>query len=428
VNPADLPAPDLQQLSEQLQQDYQALKQSGLALDLTRGKPAADQLQLSNRLLSTELDPFTTDGTDLRNYGGLQGIQEVRNLGANLLGLSASEVIAGGNSSLSLMYQSVLFAWLFGVPGGKGPWQDSTCRFLCPCPGYDRHYSICEELGIEMLPVSMLDSGPDMNQVEQLIDEDSTGSIMGIWCVPKYSNPTGVVYSEDTVRRIAGLASRAAPGFRVFWDNAYVVHDLDDNPPTLANLMSAARELDTASSIFQFASTSKITFAGAGVSWLGATEENLSWFCKHLGITTIGHDKVNQARLVSMLPDMAAVRKHMGHHAELLKPKFNLVQDILASELGQDNHWGKWTTPKGGYFISFDTAPGLASRVVELAAEAGVKLTPAGATFPYRQDPEDRNIRLAPSFPPLEDVANATKAFSLCVKLATVEKLLNKSS
>ncbi|HQQ63609.1 MAG TPA: aminotransferase class I/II-fold pyridoxal phosphate-dependent enzyme [Pseudomonadales bacterium] len=405
----------------ELRAQYADYQQRKLALDLTRGKPSAEQLALSDALDGNLHGNYTLDNTDLRNYGGLEGLPSARKLGAELLGLNPTEVIAGGSSSLTMMYQSMLYAWMLG-PDGKSAWRhESDIKFLCPSPGYDRHFAICEQLGIDMITVRLTDSGPDMDQVEALVKADP--SIKGMWCVPKYGNPTGCVYSAETVDRIAALGKIAAGNFRVFWDNAYVVHDLDANPPALANIMDRCRAHGTENSVLQFTSTSKITHAGAGVAFMGASEANLAVFCKQLGICTIGPDKINQARHVRLLPDAAAVKRHMAGHAAILKPRFDCVLEHLDRAF-TNSDLGEWTKPVGGYFVSFNTRPGLASTVVRLAAEAGVKLTPAGATFPYGKDPENRNIRLAPSFPKLPEVDLCMAIFTTCVKLASVEQAL----
>ncbi len=412
----------LESWRDELRSQYAGYQQRKLALDLTRGKPSAEQLSLSDALDGNLHGDYHLDSTDLRNYGGLEGLPSARKLGAELLGLPVAEVIAGGSSSLTMMYQAMLYAWMLG-PDGKSPWRhESGIKFLCPSPGYDRHFSICEQLGIEMITVRLTDDGPDMDQVEALIKNDP--SIKGMWCVPKYGNPTGCVYSAETIDRIATLGSIAATNFRVMWDNAYVVHDLTSNPPTLANIMERCRVHGTEHSVLQFTSTSKITHAGAGVAFMGGSKENLAVFCKQLGICTIGPDKINQARHVRFLPDVTAVKSHMLKHAAILKPRFDCVlQHLDQAFTGGD--LGEWTEPAGGYFVSFNTRPGLATTVVKLAAEAGVKLTPAGATFPYGKDPDNRNIRLAPSFPKPDEVDLCMAIFTTCVKLASVEQALN---
>jgi aspartate/methionine/tyrosine aminotransferase len=420
---AKLSRTELEKLLSELSVRYENIKQQKLALDITRGKPSAEQLTLANAMNHILPDhELVFGGVDLRNYGGLEGIPAARKLGAELLGLKPEEVIAGGNSSLTLMYQAMLFAVMFGPADGDTAWKSSKAKFICPVPGYDRHFAICEELGIEMVTAAMNTNGPDMDAVEALIKKDA--SIRGLWCVPKYSNPDGCVYSNETVLRIAKLGLIADKSFRVFWDNAYAVHDLVDHPPQLANVMEVCRKHGTADSVLQFTSTSKITFAGAGLAWMGASERNIKSFLKHLGISTIGADKVNQARHVKFLPDVTAVKAQMKKHAAILKPRFDCVLDKLEKNLGTDGTYGRWGKPQGGYFVSFDTQPGLATKVVQLANDAGVKLTPAGSTHPYKKDPDNKTIRLAPSFPTLAELDKAMDVFVLCVRFATVEQKL----
>ena len=406
-----------------LERRYAALRAEGLDLDLTRGKPAGDQLELS-AALDGALDGGyrTEDGTDTRGYGGSDGIPEARRLGAAWLDLAPEEVLVGGNSSLTLMYLYLLGTHRFGLDGPGSAWADDPggTRFLCPVPGYDRHFSICEDLGIEMIPVPMTGEGPDMDRVEALVSEDP--GVRGMWCVPRYSNPTGETYSADTVRRIAGLGRIGASGFRVMWDNAYAVHDLGKDGPAVENVMTHCRAAGTEDSVVQFASTSKVTFAGAGISFFGGSRRNVEWFRRRLSVMTIGPDKVNQLRHVRLLPDMDAVHALMERHAERLLPKFDCVRRRLEEGLGNLG-MGRWTDPAGGYFVSFWTRPGLARETVHLAAKAGVRLTPAGAAFPYGEDPEDSHIRLAPSFPPLAEVDRAMEVFVTCVKLAVVRSV-----
>jgi DNA-binding transcriptional MocR family regulator len=413
----------LQQWHEELNAKHQAFVAGGLNLDLTRGKPSASQLTLANALDGAlEGDYITDDGTDTRNYGGIDGLPGMKKLAADILGVEPENVLVGGNSSLTLMYLSVLFAWQFGFEGPDSAWRHEPApKFLCPVPGYDRHFSICEEYGIEMINVPMTDDGPDMDVVEELVSSDS--SIKGIWCVPKYSNPTGCIYSADTVERLAKLGNVAASNFRVFYDNAYAVHDLTETPAQLPNIMEYCRKHGTENSVLQFASTSKVTFAGAGVAFMASSTDNLKAMKSHLAIATIGPDKVNQLRHLKLLGNVEQLRAHMAKHAELLRPRFDCVLNHLRDNF-EDSDLGEWSTPDGGYFVSFDTRPGLASEVVKLAAEAGVKLTPAGATFPYGKDPEDRNIRLAPSFPSVEEIDRAMAVFCNAVKLASVRQFL----
>ena len=420
----------LQQWRTELTSQHEAFKASGLNLDLTRGKPSSSQLDLANILDGALEGNYISDsGTDTRNYGGLTGLPEMRALGAEILGVNPTEVLVGGNSSLTLMYFNLLFAWQFGPSGldqnGKGSaWKDEgAVKFLCPVPGYDRHFAICEELGIEMINIAMDENGPDMDQVEALVSSDP--NIKGIWCVPKYSNPTGCVYSKDTVERLAKLGTIAPSNFRVFYDNAYAVHNLSEPAPELPNIMEYCRKHGTENSVLQFTSTSKVTFAGAGVAFMASSEDNLKTVQSHLGIACIGPDKVNQLRHLKVIKNLSDLKTHMKKHASLLRPRFACVLEHLKQNFA-DSDLAQWNSPEGGYFISFDTRPGLANEVIRLSAEAGVKLTPAGATFPYGNDPEDKNIRLAPSFPSVEDIDAAMAIFCNSVKLASVQQKLEK--
>ena len=410
----------------ELEQQYRGFLEQGLALDLTRGKPSIPQLELSAGLDGILAGDYRiSDGSDSRGYGGLDGIPEARALAAAWLGVEESEVLVGGNSSLTLMYLFMLSAHVLGLHGCASAWSRNAggTRFLCPVPGYDRHFAICEELGIDMTAVSMNADGPDMDAVESLVAADP--GIKGIWCVPKFSNPTGVVYSDAVVRRLASLPSKAGEGFVVFWDNAYAVHELGDEPLPVLNIMDECRRHGTENAIVSFASTSKVTFAGAGLAFMGAGVETLAAFRRHLAVATIGPDKVNQLRHLRFLPNMRSVRNLMRRHAALLKPKFECVQQRLREGL-QDRGMGEWTDPAGGYFVSFDARPGLAAAIVARAAAAGVKLTPAGAAFPYGDDPQDRNIRLAPSYPCVEDVDRAMRVFVTCVQMCSVERRLHE--
>jgi len=412
-------------LSE-LEEQYRAFQASGLDLDLSRGKPSIAQLELSAALDGILAgDYLLADGSDARGYGGLDGIPEARVLAAEWLGVRETEVLVGGNSSLTLMYLFMLSAHVLGLQGSGSAWREQSggARFLCPVPGYDRHFAICEELGIEMLPVPMNADGPDMAVVESLVTADA--SIKGIWCVPKFSNPTGAVYSDRVVRRLAELPGKAGDGFFVFWDNAYAVHEFDATPVPLLNLMNACRHQGTEERVVIFGSTSKATFAGAGLAFMGASVDTLKAFRRHFSVSTIGPDKVNQLRHLRFLPDMGTVRDLMGRHAALLRPKFRCVQQRLRAGL-EDRGMGVWTDPAGGYFVSFDALPGLAARIIARAAAAGVKLTPAGAAFPYGRDPQDRNIRLAPSYPSVDDVDRAMQVFVICVQLCSVEERLRE--
>ena len=413
----------LQARERELAARHAELQARPLNLDLTRGKPGTDQLDLSNDLDGVLQGQFRADGTDLRNYGGLDGLPGAKALGATLLEVPAEHVLVGGNSSLTLMYHYLLHAHLLGLRGPGTAWSRSgDVKFLCPVPGYDRHFAICEELGIRMVPVAMTDEGPDMDRVESLAGEDP--AVKGLWCVPKYSNPTGCVYSDAVVERIAALGRKAAASdFRVMYDNAYAVHDLVDPPPSLANLFEACRRNGTEDSVVQFASTSKMTFAGAGLAFMASGTDNLEAFKAHLGVTTIGPDKLNQQRHVLFLRDRETIRGHMRRHAERVRPKFDAVIAALRDGLG-NRDMGRWTEPRGGYFVSYYTRPGLATEVVRLAGEAGVKLTPAGAAFPYGRDPDDNHIRLAPTFPSADELQQAMDVFVLCVQLATVRQQL----
>ncbi|MDZ7924596.1 MAG: aminotransferase class I/II-fold pyridoxal phosphate-dependent enzyme [Marinagarivorans sp.] len=413
----------LQQWEQALSADYDAIKQQGLNLDLTRGKPSEEQLTLSDALDGILQNNFASNnGTDTRNYGGLEGIAEARALGEQIMNVPVSQIMAGGSSSLTMMYQVMSIAYFFGLDGSDSAWQkEGAVKFLCPVPGYDRHFSICEQLGIEMVNVPMSSTGPDMDKVEALIKADS--HIKGMWCVPKYSNPSGVVYSDDTVKRIAALGKIAGKGFRVFWDNAYAIHDLSSNPVQLASIWEATVAAGTEDSVLQFASTSKITHAGAGVAFVAASNTNLKGYQKALGVQTIGPDKINQLRHAKFFEAAGSLTAHMGKHAEIIKPRFASVLQHL-EEAFNDSPLGQWESADGGYFISFDTLPGLAKTVVSMAGAAGVKLTPAGATFPYGKDPQDSNIRIAPTVPTVAQVDVAMQVFVLCVKLASVRQAL----
>lgn len=412
----------LAQLQTDLNSQFNDFKQAGLHLDLTRGKPSPEQLSLSNELDGIlQGNYFSDSGTDTRNYGGIDGLAEIKQLAANILKVDPEYMLIGGNSSLTLMYQTVLFAQFFGLNGPERAWvHEGTIKFLCPIPGYDRHFTICERLGIEMIPVEMDDNGPNMDMVEALISNDN--SIKGIWCVPRFSNPTGIVYSDETVDRLARLgALTSADNFYVFWDNAYAIHGIEPNAADVASLMDSAHQYKTEDSVILFGSTSKVSFAGAGIAFMASSLKNLSAFKNHLSVSSIGPNKVNQLRHIKLFPNKAKLDAHMQKHAALLKPRFNAVLNALETHFDNNNEL-TWTTPKGGYFVSVDTQPGLAKEVVHLAGALGVKLTPAGATFPYGQDPLDTNIRLAPSFPSVDDIKKAMEVFVLCVKLAMVNQ------
>ncbi|MGA5762488.1 aminotransferase class I/II-fold pyridoxal phosphate-dependent enzyme [Nonomuraea bangladeshensis] len=397
------------------QRDYDALVQRGLSLDLTRGKPSPRQLDLSDDLLKLPTSYRAADGTDGRNYGNLQGLAELRELFAPLLQVPAGQLVVGGNASLALMHDTVVHALLSPVPGAARRWvEEPEITFLCPVPGYDRHFTICERLGIKMVPVPMTADGPDMDVVERLVAADA--SVKGMWCVPKYSNPTGVVYSDETVRRLAAMPA-AASDFRIFWDNAYAVHHLTDTPVELADLLALAAEAGNPDRVFVYASTSKVTLAGAGVSFFGSSPANVEWFLRNTAKQSIGPDKINQLRHVEFLRDPAGVEAHMRKHAALIGPKFELVDKVLSERLGG---LASWTSPKGGYFISLEVPH--AAEVVAKAKAAGIALTPAGATHPYGKDPDDRTIRIAPTYPDLDELEQAIEGLTVCVRLVAEER------
>jgi DNA-binding transcriptional MocR family regulator len=401
------------QTKEQLQRRYQEARARGLTLDMTRGKPCPEQLDLSLGMLEClGRDYKAADGTDCRNYGVLDGLPEAKKLFAEFLEVTPAEIIVAGNSSLALMHDAVAQALLLGVPGGSRPWREQSAKFLCPSPGYDRHFAVCQHLGLEMVTVAMTDEGPDMDEVERLASADQ--SIKGIWCVPKYSNPTGVVFSDAVVDRLAKM--KAAPDFRVFWDNAYAVHHLTPEPSTLKNLLAACKAAGNGDRVLIFGSTSKVSFAGGGVAMVAASERNVGYLKRNMSFQTIGHDKLNQLRHVRFFRDMAGVEAHMQKHAAILKPKFDAVGAILDRELGESG-LARWTRPQGGYFVSIDTNDGCAKAVISLAAEAGVKLTNAGATYPYGKDPNDSNIRIAPSMPSLAEIEQAMELVAICIRL-----------
>ncbi|GAA1482437.1 aminotransferase class I/II-fold pyridoxal phosphate-dependent enzyme [Gordonia sinesedis] len=415
-------ADELRATRSDLQQRYDELRAAGLQLDLTRGKPSAEQLDLSNDMLSLPGDGEyrTAAGVDTRNYGGITGLPELREIFAELLGVTTDEIIAVGNSSLELMHRLVVFALLAGTADSTEPWGAGPIKFLCPAPGYDRHFAITEHLGIEMITVPMLPDGPDVDACAELVANDP--SIKGIWLVPTYSNPTGVTITEDVARRL--LAMPAADDFRIFWDNAYAVHTLVEAPPDPLRILDLAAEAGHPNRVFVLGSTSKITFAGAGVAFFASSQANIDWFTTHLAFATIGPDKVNQLRHVKFFGDADGVRAHMARHRDILAPKFRLVLDILEDRLA-DSKVASWSEPEGGYFISLDVLDGAASRTIELAKDAGIALTAAGSTFPYKRDPHDRNIRLAPTFPSTDDLRTAMDGVATCVLLAATEALLD---
>ena len=406
-----------------LEKQYADYKAKGLKLDMSRGKPAPEQLNLSLDMLLHCLDGDykSSNGIDCRNYGVLDGIPEAKALFQEMLGVSADEVIVGGNSSLQMMYDTIIRAMQLGVLGSEKPWcKYEHVKFLCPAPGYDRHFAICQALGIEMINVDYLEDGPDMDAVEKLVSEDE--EIKGIWCVPMYSNPTGITYSDAVVKRFANLKPKAKD-FRIFWDNAYCVHDLYPNAPAvLPDILSACANAGHPDMVYEFCSTSKVSFPGAGISGVAASSANLIDLRKVWKFATIGPDKLNQLRQARFFRNESGIEAHMARHARLLRPKFEQVISIFREEL-DGSGIASWTEPRGGYFLSFDTMPGCAARTVELCRRAGVKFTPAGSTWPYGRDPQDSNIRIAPSFASAEEIEPAARLFSICVRLATLEKL-----
>jgi DNA-binding transcriptional MocR family regulator len=421
---SDLSHPELAALHEEQAAAYNTLLSKGLKLDLTRGKPSAEQLDLSNELLTLPGEDTYMDstGTDCRNYGGLQGLPAIRTIFAPLLNVPVDQLVGGDNSSLSIMHDALVYALLKGTVDSTEPWSKTPIKFICPVPGYDRHFALCEQFGIEMISVPLSETGPDLDRVRELVADDP--SIKGMWIVPMYSNPTGAVYSEEVTRAL--LEMPAAGDFRMFWDNAYAVHHLTDVETPALDVLAMAAEAGNPNRVFLFASTSKITFAGAGVSFFASSPSNVDWYLKNLSKRTIGPDKINHLRHALYLKGADGVAALMRRHREILAPKFDQVTSILSKRLGECQA-ATWTEPDGGYFISLDVADGTASRVVALAKRAGIAMTGAGAAFPYGRDPRDRNIRIAPSFPSPEDVALAIDGLSTCVLLAATEKLLAES-
>lgn len=416
--------PDLAALrahAPELERRYAAFADKRLALDMTRGKPCPEQLDLANALLESVRPGETRaqDGTDCRNYGVLDGLPESKALFAEFMDVSPKELLLGDNSSLALMHDALTRALLHGVPGGAGPWatSGSPIKFLCPVPGYDRHFAVCEHLGFEMINVDVTADGLDIERVESLVAADA--AIKGMWVVPKYSNPTGVTCSAQVVERLARMRA-AAPDFRIMWDNAYAHHHLTDAKPALANLLDACKAAGHPDRVWMFGSTSKVSFAGAGIAMFAGSEANVAWYKQQRSFSTIGPDKLNELRHVRFFKNMQGIHAHMAKHQSIIRPKFDVVDRVLRAEL---SHLGiaQWTQPDGGYFVSLDTLDGCARRVVQLAAEAGVKLTSAGATFPYGKDPRDRNIRIAPTLPSLAEIETAMQVLSVCIQRATLE-------
>ena len=420
----DLSREELLLLKAELEAAYEDVKGKGLKLDMSRGKPGVNQLDMGMALLdvlNSESIMKATDGMDVRNYGGLDGIPEAKQLLADLMGVKPENVIVCGNASLTIMYDTVARSVTHGVLGNT-PWcKLDKVKFLCPVPGYDRHFSITQHFGIEMITVPMTPQGPDMELVERLVAEDET--IKGIWCVPKYSNPQGYSYSDETVKRFAALKP-AAKDFRIFWDNAYAIHDLyEDRQDQILDILSECEKAGNPDMVYEFCSTSKVSFAGAGIAAIASSAANLADMKKSLTIQTIGYNKINQLMHARYFKNIDGLKKQMKKHAEMMRPKFHAVLNVLEQELG-GLEIGTWTNPNGGYFISFQTMEGCAKAVVKKCKEAGMVLTGAGATYPYGMDPEDSNIRIAPSFPSVEEMEQAAALFVLCVKLVSVEKFL----
>ena len=422
----DMSREELLELKSRLEKEFEDVKGKGLKLDMSRGKPSKAQLDLSMGMmdvLKSTSDLVCEEGVDCRNYGVIDGIKEAKQLLSDMMEVPKDNIIIFGNSSLNVMYDTVARAMTHGIMGST-PWAKlDKVKFLCPVPGYDRHFAITEHFGIEMINIPMTSDGPDMDLVEQYVENDP--AVKGIWCVPKYSNPQGYTYSEETVKRFANLKP-AAPDFRIYWDNAYSVHHLYDDEKDqdfLLEILDECAKAGNPDMVYKFTSTSKISFPGSGIAALAASKANLDDIRKYITVQTIGHDKLNQLRHVKFFKDLEGVHAHMKKHAAILRPKFEMVEATLEKELGGLGI-GEWTTPKGGYFISFESLDGCAKKIVAMAKEAGVVMTGAGATYPYGKDPKDSNIRIAPSFPPIEELEKAAQVFVVCVKLASVEKLL----
>jgi DNA-binding transcriptional MocR family regulator len=413
----------LRKYHQDLTAKYKFFKQKKLKLDMSRGKPCPEQLELSSGLLNCLNGNYKAeDGTDCRNYGGIEGLPEARRLFAECLDVKPEEIIISGNSSLALMHDIIARALLFGVDESERPWGQEPIKFLCPSPGYDRHFAICESFKIQMIPIKIHQDGPDMDMIEELVANDET--IKGIWSIPKYSNPTGITYSDQVVERLAQMKTKASD-FRIFWDNAYAVHHLTEQPDSLKDILQACKEAGNPDRVYIFGSTSKISFAGSGIAMVAGSERNINRLKKQLSIQTIGPNKINQLQHVRFFKNYHNIELHMKKHAAIIKPKFDLVLKILQSELG-DKKIASWSKPKGGYFISLNTLEGCAKKVVSMAAEAGIIFTKAGATFPYGKDPLDQNIRIAPTFPPLHELEPAMEILSLCIQLVSIKKILKE--
>lgn len=407
---------------EAVKAKYEEYKALGLKLDMSRGKPAPSQLDLTDDMLLHCLDGahISENGIDCRNYGVLDGIYEAKRLFMPMLGVGRYEIIIGGNSSLCMMYDNIARAMLLGVLGGKKPWsKNQHVKFLCPAPGYDRHFAICESMGIEMITVPYKEDGPDMDMIEDLVSKDE--EIKGIWCVPMYSNPTGITYSDEVVRRFANLSPKA-DDFRIFWDNAYCVHHLTDTPDHLLNILEECKKTGKENMVYIFTSTSKISFPGGGLAVMAASEANIEFVKNQMAYQTIGYDKLNQLRHARFFKDFEGVQAHMKKHRAIIQPKFEVVLNTLKNEI-EPLGIGKWHSPNGGYFVSFDGEENTAKRTVQLCKEAGVVLTDAGATFPYGKDPKDNNIRIAPTFPTVEELQKAMNIFCVAARLACLEAM-----
>lgn len=419
----DYSVEQLKTLKEELISQYEEYKAKNLKLDMSRGKPAPEQLNLSIEMLTHCLDGDykSENGIDCRNYGVLDGIPEAKALMKPLLGVGDDEIIVGGNSSLQLMYDTISRAMLLGVLGGDKPWcKNDKVKFLCPVPGYDRHFAICESMGIEMITVPYLEDGPDMDMIEKLVSEDE--EIKGIWCVPMYSNPTGISYSDTVVKRFANLKPKAND-FRIFWDNAYCVHHLTETPDKILNILEECKKAGNPNMVLMFTSTSKISFPGGGLACIGASKDNIKFIDSQMTYQTIGYDKLNQLRHAKFFRDFDGIKAHMEKHKAIIAPKFRIVLDMLNNEIAPCGI-ARWHNPNGGYFVSFTGLDGTAKRIVSLCKEAGVVLTGAGATYPYGKDPHDSNIRIAPTFPTCEELQTAMEIFCISAKLASVEILL----
>jgi DNA-binding transcriptional MocR family regulator len=420
----DLNRAELEALKENLLSTYNAFQEKKLTLDMTRGKPSPEQLDLAMEMLAGEIsrEYKTQSGVDCRNYGGLDGIKEAKELFARYMEVADDEIIVGDSASLKMMHDTIMGAMCYGMVDSDQPWGKlPQVKFICPSPGYDRHFAVCQYLGIEMITVAMDENGPDMDRVEDLVFSDD--AIKGMWCVPKYSNPTGITYSDEVIDRLASMETGAGD-FKIFCDNAYAVHHLSDIHDPLKNLLAACKNAGNPERVFLYGSTSKISFAGAGVAMMAGSRKNIEFILSKMQFQTIGPNKLNQLRHVLFFKDVAGVENHMKKHAAILKPKFDAVLDVLDQELGGSNI-AEWSKPNGGYFISIDTLSGCAREVIKKAAAAGVKLTPAGATFPYGTDPADRNIRIAPSFPSAEDVETAMRLVAISIQLVSIDKLLD---